>query len=77
MRSQTQLAMRPEPDEFETVLVRLSVNQHQVGLDVTVAVIGPSAGERVVEIPTRERYVGGQLIDDGHQGVVERPAVPP
>ena len=42
--------MRAEADEFEASLVRLALDQNQVGSDVTVAVITPFTTERMIEI---------------------------
>ena len=46
--------MRAEADEFEASLVRLAIDQNPVGSDVTVAVITPSAAERMIEIMPRQ-----------------------
>ena len=43
--------MRAEPNKLEARVVRLSINQDQVGPDVAVAVIAPLAAERMIEIP--------------------------
>lgn len=45
--------MRAEPDKLKTRIVQLAVDHDQVGPDVAVAVIGPLAAERVIEIPAR------------------------
>jgi len=34
---------------------------------MVVAVIAPFAGQRVIEIPARERLIGGEQVDDLHQ----------
>jgi hypothetical protein len=47
---QPQLAVGAEPHEVEIVRVGLSVDQDEIGANVTVAVIVPFAAKRVVEI---------------------------
>jgi hypothetical protein len=46
--------MRAEPDKLKGHIIRLAVNQNEVGSDVAVAVIAPLAAERVIEIPSRQ-----------------------
>ncbi len=41
--SPSEFAVRPEPNQPQGVRIRLLVDQHQVGLDVTVAKAGPFA----------------------------------
>jgi hypothetical protein len=43
--------MRPETHQLETAGIRLAIDQEKVGLGVTIPVIFPLAGERVIEIP--------------------------
>jgi hypothetical protein len=38
-------------------------------------VIAPFAAQRVIEIPARERLIGGEQVDDLHQQSVELFAV--
>jgi hypothetical protein len=45
--------MRAQPDEIEAFIIRLAIDQDQVGSDVTVAVIVSLAAERMVEILPR------------------------
>src|ERR1700693_431288 len=56
-RSQTEFAVRAEADKVQARLVRLAVDQDEVGPDVAIAVIAPLAAERVIEIPPRQRLV--------------------
>ena len=44
------LAVRAEPHQPQGVRVRLLVDHHQVGFDVTVAKAGPLAGQRMVAV---------------------------
>ena len=64
---QAQLTMRAEAHKFEVVVVRLAVYENEIRPDVAVAMIAPFAGQRVVEIPLRQRPVGGERVDDLHQ----------
>ena len=68
--------MRAEPDKLQAHVVRLAVDQDQVGSDVAVAVIAPLAAERVIEISPRQRLVLGQHSDGFEQLGVEAFAVP-
>ena len=45
--------MRAQPDKFEARVVRLAVDQDEVGPDVAIAVIAPLAAKRVIEIAAR------------------------
>jgi len=45
--------VRAEPNKLEAGVVRLSINEDQIGPDVAVAVIAPLAAERMIEIPAR------------------------
>ena len=47
--------MRAETDKLEAGLIRLAVDQDQVGPDVTGAVIAPLAAERQIEITSGSR----------------------
>ncbi len=54
--------MRAEPDKLKGRIIRLAVDQNEVGSDVAVAVIAPLAAERMIEIPSRQWLV---LRQDG------------
>src|SRR5215475_9293752 len=49
--------MRAEPDKLKVRIIRLTVDQNEVGSDVAVAVIAPLAAERMIEIPPRQWLV--------------------
>jgi hypothetical protein len=59
--------MRSKPNEFEAIIIRLAVDQNEIRPDVAVAVIVPFAGQWVIELPARQRRVGGEQVDDIHQ----------
>jgi hypothetical protein len=59
------------------ITIRFAVDQNKIGLDVTIAVIGPFTRKRMIEIAGRQRGVGSKQIDEFHQGGVKRFAVPP
>ena len=63
--------LRAEPDKLKTRIVRLSVDQDEVG-----AVIAPLATERVIEIAAQQRLVLRQHGDGFEQGGIEALAVP-
>lgn len=47
---QAQLAMRPQSHQLEGAVVRESVDQDEIGLDVAVAVVCPLAYEWVISV---------------------------
>jgi hypothetical protein len=55
--------MRAEAHEFQTVRVRLPVNQHQVRPDMAVAVIFPLASERMIDVALRKRRIDHQKFE--------------
>ena len=54
--------MRAKAHQFEALVIRLAVDQNEIGPDVAVAVIVPFAGQWVIEIPARQRRVGGEQV---------------
>ena len=58
--------MRAEAHEFEAVVIRLAVDENEIRPDVAVAVIAPFAGQWVIEIPARQRRVGGEQVNHIH-----------
>jgi hypothetical protein len=68
--------MRAKTHKFKAVVIRLPVNENEIGPDVAVAVIVPFAGRWVIEIPAWQRRVGGEQDDDLHQQGVRFLAVP-
>ena len=61
--SKTKLAVRAEPDKLKACIVRLAVDQDEVGPDVAIAVIAPLAAERMIEIAARQRLILRQHAD--------------
>jgi hypothetical protein len=68
--------MRAKAHKFEAVVIRLAVDENEIRPDVAVAVIAPFAGQWVIEIPVRQRRVGGEQVDYFHQYGVQLLAVP-
>jgi len=58
--------VRAKAHQFEAVSVRLAVDKNEIRPDVAVTVIVPFAGQRVIEIPPRERHVGREELNDLH-----------
>lgn len=54
--------MRAETDKLQQHLVRLAIDQDQVGFDVAVPMVFPVAGEGVVAMFFGERLVVGQCL---------------
>jgi hypothetical protein len=61
------LAVRAEPDKLKGRIIRLAVDQNEIGSDVTVAVIAPLAAERMIEIPSRLQKLVLRPIHTIHQ----------
>ncbi len=60
---QAQFGMRTEANQLERFVVRLAVNQHEIRLHMTIAMVFPVAGQCVVVVARFERLVGGQELD--------------
>ena len=52
--------MGAEANKLQHLVVRLAVNQHQVGLDVAIAMLFPLARQRVIAIALGQRRIGTQ-----------------
>src|SRR5437764_11689191 len=76
MASQPKLAVRAETDKLKARVVRLAVDQDQVGPNVAIAVVAPVATERVIEIPPRQRFIRRQHRHGLQQRGIEKLAVP-
>ena len=57
--------MRSKTDELQQGVVRLAINQHQVRLDITVPVVFPVAGQRVVAVLLGQWLIFGQRLYEG------------
>lgn len=64
--------MRAKANELQRLRVRLSVDQHQIGLDVAIPVILPIARAWMVVMPLRKRLIRCQGLYDRHQIGIER-----
>jgi hypothetical protein len=51
VRSQLKLTIRAKAHRFEAAVIRLALNEHELGPDVAVVAIVPFAGQWVIEIP--------------------------
>ena len=69
---QLELRMGPQTNQQQGLGVGLPVNQHQVGLHVAVAVIGPFTAQRVVAVSGIQRSIVDQGVEDGSQARVQR-----
>src|SRR5262249_49914867 len=74
---EAKLTVRAEPDELERRGIRLTVDQNEIRLDVAVSMILPFAGKRMVEVPMRQWFVGGQKLHGRHEFGIEAATVPP
>ena len=59
--------MRSQPHQLKPLCIGLAVNQHQVGLDVAIAVVFPITGQCVVPVLFLERQIIGQCLNDGDE----------
>ena len=48
--SQPEITMRPETNQLQDVFRWFAIDQDQIGLDVTIAMVAPVTGERVVAV---------------------------
>ena len=64
--------MRTKACQPQGVFIGLAVNEHQIGLDVAIAVAQPLAAEVVVSISRLQSHVVQQCRQDGHQIVIQR-----
>jgi hypothetical protein len=63
--------MRTEPDKLKAVVVRLPVDQHEIGPDVAIAAILPLADERMVAKALRQWSVGREDVHRLHEQFIE------
>ena len=70
-KSQTKLAVRSKADKLKGGRIRLAVNQHKVGAEVTIAVIFPIARQRMIQVALGQRLIRGQQVHDRHQKTVQ------
>ncbi len=63
--SQTEFAVRSNPDELQHGVIRFSIDQHQVRLDVAIPVVFPFTCQGMVSILLGHWFVIGQNCDDG------------
>ena len=52
--------MRAEANELQCLVIRLPIDKHKIGLDMTIAVIDPISGQWMVLIVFRQWPVSGQ-----------------
>jgi hypothetical protein len=69
--------MRPQTHQLKTGLVRLAVDQHEVGPDMAIAVITPLTRQRVIERTPGQSLIRRQDIDDFHKQAIQPLAVLP
>ena len=69
---QAKLAVRSDADELQYRVVRLSIDQHQIWLDVAISVILPIASQRVVAVLLGQCLVIRQNRDDGDKIALQR-----
>lgn len=58
-----QLAMGPHADQVKVIGIRLSVNQQQIGFEMTLTITVPIAAQTVVSIAFLQRFVIGEQAD--------------
>lgn len=68
--------MGTEAYKLKIRVVRLALNENEVGPDVAVAMITPLARQRMIEGATGQGPVRGEHVHDLHQQAVELLAVP-
>lgn len=74
---QAKLAMRAKPNELQCLSVWLSINQHQVGLDVAISMVVPVASQRMVAVPGLQGLIACEGLKNRPQVSVKRCAMQP
>jgi len=59
------------------VIIWLAVNQNQVGLDMTIAMVTPITHEGMIKFAGWQGFVGDKQFEDFSQDGIEYFAVPP
>jgi len=72
-RLEAECAMRPKTNKLERIGVGLTIDQHQIGSDMTVSITapGPLPRESVISILYGQGLVSNQRFENGAQQVVE------
>ena len=73
--SQPQFAVGTETHQLQHVLAGFSVDEDQIGPDVTIPMILPFSRQRVIAVPLAERPVLGERFQHLDQDGIERGAV--
>lgn len=63
--------MGAEPHQLQGIRIGPAIDQHQVRLDVAIAMIPPIAGQSVIAVSLREWLVGREQSDDCVQLLAE------
>jgi hypothetical protein len=66
-----QLRMRSQPNESQSVLIRLFVDQDQIRFDVAIAAALPIACQGIIAHRSRERRIFGQFLDNHPENIVK------
>jgi hypothetical protein len=69
--------VRTEAHKIEMIVVRFSVDQNQIGLDMAITMIDPFSDKRMVVFVRRQRFVSDKQIDNFHQCGIKRFVAPP
>ena len=67
--------MAAEAHELQHFVLRFSIDQDQIGLDGSVAMIFPVAGQCMVSVTRLKRLIAGQELHDGRHLRIKRSAV--
>lgn len=73
--SQAEFTMRTETHKFQDLGIWFSVDQHEIGFDMAIAVIFPGTGKCMITVLFRQGLVGGQNHNDRQQVLIKRSAV--
>ena len=69
--------MGAQPDELQSLVVRLAVNQNQIGLYMAVAMIFPFAAERMVAMACFQCFILHQRTQHSHHFLRESAGMTP
>ena len=75
-RLKTNFAMRTETNQVEKIVIRFTVNQYQIRLNVAVSVIHPFTGKWMIEVVARQGHISGKQLHDIHKDGIKYFAMP-
>lgn len=76
-RLESEFAVGAKPNELQNIRPGLAVDEHQIGPDVTIAVVLPVAREGMVSATDRQRSIVSQVVHCSGEDAIEEVAMQP